>query len=241
MISTAEDTDIQGSNLGSTDQGFAETTFNEIIKRRKDRIRELVDYDHTKRPDINSIVDQIISDNVPDDFMETWKEYITNPVNESCYRYKFAVPLTPSIDNINGAINGTSEKELPSYEEIYYVDSSEDQESGDIYDMLILPQHKRDLEVYRLKDLYKSKIQDAILILMRNRLDTMIHLYDTFWLNIDGYYLRHKIKIRYSYIKDPLYKKFTGVIVTMKLKPLAQSIDINSDDGSDRRKKCIVQ
>ena len=207
-------------------------SFNDIIKLNTKRIKELTEYDHTKRIDLVKIALVIINTFIPRDFMDIWAEYITNPRNEQNYKYKIYVTLPEQYNNISSSdyqnINNGYQNintgyqnintDLPNYYTFFsYDDISDTNTDTDTYDNLILSEHLEDLLRFRLVLQYKFKIHHTILLIIQNIIKEIISSYDTQWLVVDGYEMKYKVKVKYNYQKNKMYPNFTGIIITLLL------------------------
>lgn len=213
--------------------------FDDKIESNKHRIVELMKYNHTKRSNLLKLAEKNINAYVPHNMMEIWEEWITNPMNEQNYKYKIYIPL--HIDLEPQLIPVQQEKfNLPKYYELYNYSSDDSSEYIDIYDTLILDNHRDDLIKYNLESQYKENIQHGILTLMKEIMEDLIDNYDTLWLDVDGYALKYICKIKYNYKKNKIYGNFTGIITTIKLCTLQEYNNIHLEDEYIKSSKCII-
>ncbi len=191
---------------------------------------------------------------LPKDFMKTWSEYIINPRNDQKYKYKIYLPLFIEIIRekvsdehpqvvsveISEIVDPMKDRNPPNYyEALKPSDISKTSEGPDIYDLLIVPSHEKDLIKYRLLIQYKFKIRHSILTLMRDIIEDYIEDYDTMWLDVDGYALKYAVKIKYDYQKNKLHPKFTGIVIILKLCTLEEYNQVVLDSPPLPR-RCIL-
>ncbi len=228
------------------------SSFKERVQINTNRIDELMNYDHTKRSDLQKLAQGNVDKFLPNDFMETWSEYVTNPRSDQKYKYKIYLPLfieiikenhsdehshSSQIDSVE--IHIKDEKPPNYYEVLEPSDISGTSEGPDIYDLLILPKHEKDLIKYRLLTQYKFKIRHAILSITKDIIEDYIEDYDTLWLDVDGYALKYAVKIKYDYQKNKLHPNFTGIVIILGLCTLKEYNEIVLDSPPLPR-RCIL-
>lgn len=225
-------------------------SITERIKTRQERIDYLTGYDHIQRSDLKELAQKNIEKYLPDDFMEVWADYITNPRNDRTYKYKIFLPLDtldqqnneeitpPSIlcsilcSNYNNSKNTLIFGENPpTYADLYDnpYDTAIDHSNLDMYGVLILPEHRTDLGVYGLEIQYKRNIKHGLMVIMQDMINDLIDDYDTLWLDVDEYALKYKVKIKYNYIKPLVIGDFTGILIVLRLCTLDEFNDIQLD------------
>ena len=217
-------------------------SYNDIYKQNINRIHEILSYDHTKRFDLNILANENLDKYSYKDILNIWESYITNPANEKHFKYKVYIPLDVVPKHIDYSKDNQSSNLLPSYYDIYnnYDKSDEvlDNDDSDIYDNLILNEHREDILKYRLTNKVKQIIQQSILKIMKIILEEYLEDYDTLWLDVDGYDFKYSVKIKYDYKKNKLIGEFTGIVITILLIDIDNVVDLDSSD-EEIKKKCL--